>query len=305
MTDTPKRFPYGGGPSRRGANLHRAGSDFEVAEPPGPVTYIEPPFDHETDGVPSLVVEPGADLDDLDFDAEFGATAVALELAATGPSGAEHLATNEFDYAGWKCDCKATSKTGIPPRHYRQALSRGEVSRHGTDFTIMILPGKGEIKQAKGETQTIDDEDRAEPVECPTWRPAVRIWKRPGRDWTKGKHGLKTPTDAIIPAPIEHLAGPTTPIEPAGVADFLPRCTAKSLVGYAEAMYKVSGRMIDDGPLVSRLRLTGVTPDGLRWIAEWTDGKFASARFNGNEINLAMLRKAVKADGAAEQMTLI
>jgi hypothetical protein len=277
---------------------------FEVAELPGGEVYFEPPFDEPVDdGARALAAEPGADLDDLDFDAEFGATAVALEAAAAGPSGAEHLAVDEFDYAGWECDCKATAKTGIPPRHYRQRLLDDEVSRHGTDFMIMVLPGKGEIKQAKGETQAeAADDEPVEPIECPTWRPAVRTWKRQGRDWTKGKHGIKAPAEAVAPgaAPVEHPAGPTTPIEPAGAADFPPRCTAKSFAGYAETMHKVSGRMTDDGPLVSRLRLAGTTPDGARWVAEWTDGKFASARLNGTPVGLTDLRKAVKLGGAAE-----
>jgi hypothetical protein len=305
VTDSLKRFPYGGGPGRHYVDPRSTGvAGFEVAELPGGETYVEPPFDHETDGAPSLQPEPGTELD-LDFDAEFGATAAALELAATGPSGAEHLAVKEIDYVGWTCDCKATSKTGIPPRHYRQALL-GEVSRHGTDFVIMVLPGKGEIKQAKGETQVADVEP-VESVECPTWRPAVRTWKRPGRDWTKGKHGIKVPVGPVTAeaAPVEHPAGPTTPIESAKMADFPPRCTAKGLTGYAETMHRVSGRMIDDGPLVSRLRLAGTTPDGTRWVAEWTDGKFASARFNGCPVGLADLRKAVKVEGAAGQMTLV
>lgn len=313
MTDTPKRFPYGGGPSRYVNPASAAARGFEVAELPGSSVYFEPPFDVETDGAPSVPAEPGAELDlDLDFDGEFGATAVALEAAAAGPSGAEHLAIDEFDYAGWECDCKATAKTGIPPRHYRQLLPGDETSRHGTDFVIMVLPGKGEIKQGKGEGNVVaeDDDERPDPVECPTWRPAVRTWKRAGRDWTKGKHGLKPEALADAPAPVEaapaqHPAGPTTAVEPAGVADFPPRCTAKSLAGYAETMLKVSGRMADDGPVVSRLRLAGTTPDGGRWVAEWTDGKFASARFNGCPLGLADLRKAVKTPGAAEQMTLI
>jgi hypothetical protein len=310
MTDTPKRFPYGGGPARRYVNPRSAGAaGFEVAELPGSDTYFEPPFDHETDGAPSLAAEPGVEIE-LDFDAEFGATAVALELAAAGPSGAGHLAINEFDYVGWECGCKATAKTGIPPRHYRQLLLDDEVSRHGTDYMIVVLPGKGEIKQAKGETQANDagDDEPAEAVECSTWRPAVRSWKRAGRDWTKGKHGIKPDAPAAEPepsAPAQHPAGPTSAIEPAGVADFSARCTAKSLAGYAETMLKVSGRMADDGPIVHRLRLAGATPDGARWVAEWTDGKFASARFNGSEVNLAMLRKAVKAEGAVGHMTLI
>ena len=308
MTDTPKRFPYGGGPSRYVNPASAAARGFEVAELPGSSVYFEPPFDAPTDGAPSLPAEPGAELD-LNFEADFGATAVALEAVAAGPSGAEHLAISEFDYAGWECGCKATAKTGIPPRHYRQLLPGDETSRHGTDFVIMVLPGKGEIKQGKGEGNVVADEDteRPDPVECPTWRPAVRTWKRAGRDWTKGKHGIKaeaTP-EPVEAAPAAHPAGPTSAVEPAGVADFPPRCTAKSLAGYAETMLKVSGRMADDGPVVSRLRLSGTTPDGARWVAEWTDGKFASARFNGCPLGLADLRKAVKTPGAAEQMTLI
>lgn len=312
MTDTPKRFPYGGGPARRYVNPRSAGAaGFEVAELPGNETYFEPPFDEPVDdGARALAAEPGADLADLDFDAEFGATTVALEAAAAGPSGAEHLAINEFDYAGWECDCKATAKTGIPPRHYRQCLPSGGTSRHGTDFMIMVLPGRGEIKQGKGEGSVVEDDgaERPEPIECPTWRPAVRTWKRQGRDWTKGKHGIKAPAEVVEvaeAAPVEHPAGPTTSIEPAGVADFPPRCTAKSLAGYAETMHKVSGRMTDDGPLVNRLRLAGTTPDGARWVAEWTDGRFESARLSGHSVNLAMLRKAVKDNGAAERTALI
>lgn len=308
MTDTPKRFPYGGGPSRYVNPAAAAARGFEIAEPPGGAAYFEPAFDVPVDdGAPSLPAEPGADLD-LDFDGEFGATAVALDVAAAGPSGAEHLAIDEFDYVGWECGCKATAKTGIPPRHYRQLLPEGETSRHGTDFLIMVLPGKGEIKQAKGEGNVVADEDdeRPDPVECATWRPAVRTWKRAGRDWTKGKHGIKAEAPEPVKAeaaPAQHPAGPTSDIEPAGVADFPPRCTAKSLAGYAETMLKVSGRMVDDGPVVSRLRLAGTValPDGsaARWVAEWTDGKFASARFNGCPLGLADLRKAVKTPGAA------
>lgn len=295
MTDTPKRFPYGGGPSRYVNPASAAAGGFEVTELPGSSSvYFELPFD--------APAEPGAELD-LDFEAEFGATAVALEAVAAGPSGAEHLAIDEFDYAGWECDCKATAKTGIPPRHYRQLLPGDETSRHGTDFVIMVLPGKGEIKQGKGEGNVVteNDDERPDPVECPTWRPAVRTWKRAGRDWTKGKRAPAL----VEAAPAQHPAGPTTAVEPASVADFPPRCTAKSLAGYAETMHKVSGRMADDGPVVSRLRLAGTTPDGGRWVAEWTDGKFASARFNGCPLGLADLRKAVKTPGAAEQMTLI
>jgi hypothetical protein len=309
MTDTPKRFPYGGGPARYVNPALAKARGFEVAELPGDAVYAEPAYDVEVDdGSPSLRTDPGAD---LDFDAGFEGALSPYDRPSVEPVGVSaygHLLRDVFAYPGWECDCKATAKTGIPPRHYVQY--RPElVWALGPHKRVMIAPGRGEIRQAKGGEQAVETEafEDVAPVECPTARWVMREWVRPARDWSKGKHGIKAPVEVVTaePVPVEHPAGPTTPIESATMADFPPRCTAKSLAGYAETMHKVSGRMTDDGPLVNRLRLAGTTPDGARWVAEWTDGKFASARFNGSLVNLAMLRKAVKEPGAAEQMTLI
>jgi hypothetical protein len=305
VTDTPKRFPYGGGPARpaRWVNPRLAAErGIEVAELPGEASvYVEPAFDEAVDdGSAYVAAEPGVELDDLDFEGDFGATADALDQARSGPSGADHLAQDVWAYEGWECDCKATAKTGIPPRHFRQYLGGARHPKRGTDYAIMILPGKGEIKQGKGEGNVVEVDDdgapveRPDPVECPSWRPAVREWVRPERDWSKGKHGIKplAPEPVELPPPA-HPAGPLGEPEPATVADLPPRCTAKSLMLHAEMAHRVTGRMVDDGPIVTRFRLSG-TVEGHRWVAYWTEGKFASARFGGRGVNLAELRSLLK-----------
>lgn len=320
MTDTPKRFPYGGGPARtRWVNPRIAAErGIEVADLPRDEIYAEPAFDVPVDdGAPSLALDPGADLD-LDFEGDFGATADAIEQARSGPSGADHLAQDVFAYAGWECDCKATAKSGIPPRHIRQYLApvvtveagrerRVEVrSKHDTDYKIMVLPGKGEIKQGKGEGNVVEVDDEGHPieqpeaVECPTWRPAVREWVRPARDWSKGKHGIKPPPEPEAPKPEPtHPAGPIGEPEPLALSDLPPRCTAKSLLRHAASAHKVSGRRVDDGPVVTRFRLAGAVPaaDGeqpRRWVAFWTEGKFDEGRIDGRPAGLPDVRALLK-----------
>lgn len=276
----------------------------ELAELPGVEVYQEPAFDAPTDdGAPALPVDPAADSDhELDFEAAWSfADLPEPERPDTGHSAAEHLLIDEFDYVGWTCDCKATAKTGIPPRHYLQYRPE-YVWAQGPHYLIMI--GSKEIKQAKGGEQVADEDDedagRADPIECPTWRRAVRTWTRRRRDWSKVlKHAPAAPAPAPEPvAPPVHPKGPLAPpeaLEPATAGRLMPaRSTAKGLCVYAATVHTVSGRMLDDGEVVTRWRLAGTLPSGGRWVAEWTEGRFAMARVNGSLVNLTELRKMLK-----------
>lgn len=309
MTDVPRRFPYGGGPttSVRWINPKLAAArGIEFAELPGePEVYAEPAYDEPTDNGSAHVppVDPG--IGELDFNAFTSLTEVLRAEAVPtmhGISATEHLARKTFEYQGWECDCKATAKTGIPPRHYMQydpdAPDWPSELPLRDRYRIMIAPGRGEIKQAKGETQAIAEDPDAEPVvptECPTWRHAAREWSRPVRDWTKGKHGIRTSKPAPVAAPSpQHPAGPTSEPRPFGAADLPPRCTAKGLVPYAASAHRVTGRQVDDGPEVERHRLAGQL-DGRSWVAYWTNGKFVEARIDGRHVNLTELRAFLKA----------
>lgn len=305
MTDVPRQFPYGGGPARYVNPRLAASRGIEVADLPGEApVYFEPAFDEAVDdGAPAVVAEPGVERDDpfgLDFDAGFVGAAAYADRAAPdhiGISAAGHLEQEVFAYLGWECDCKATAKTGIPPRHYQQYVPELAGQPDVWPYKIMVLPGKGEIKQGKGEGNVVEDDEaeRPDPTECPSWRRVVREWNRPERDWSRGKHGIKPPpAPAPEPVPVTHPAGPLAPPEPATVADLPPRCTAKGLLPFATTVHKVTGRRVDDGPVVTRIRLYGRTPSGGVWVAFWTDGKFDDARVDGVLFNLAELRLYLK-----------
>jgi hypothetical protein len=307
MTDVPKQFPYGGGPARYVNPRLAAARGVEVADLPGEApVYIEPAFDEAVDdGSPVVVADPGADADDLfdlDFDAGFvGAPAHADRAAPehVGISAAAHLQQDVFAYMGWECDCKATAKTGIPPRHYQQYDPALREAGTEWPYRIMVAPGRGEIKQGKGEGNVVEDDaegaEKLPAVECPTWRRTVREWVRPERDWSKGKHGIKPPpAPEPEPVPVTHPAGPLGEPVPITVADLPPRCTAKALMLRADTAHQVSGRRVDDGPVVTRIRLHGRTESGAVWVAYWTEGKFDGARVNGVLFNLAELRAYLK-----------
>lgn len=176
MTDTPKQFPYGGSPSRwvapRVVEARAAAIGATVEELPtfGSAEYLEPSFDDPTDDEAPSVADAVPAGEELDFDAGFlGATSVydRPAPAVIGISAAGHVEAEAFHYDGWECDCKATAKSGIPPRHFQQYAD-------GV-WRIMISPGRGEVKQGKGDTGIAR---KGTPwVECSTWVPSEATYR--------------------------------------------------------------------------------------------------------------------------------
>lgn len=370
MTDTPRRFPYGGGPARsRWINpklvdqLKARG--VELAELPdlNPV-YFEPSYDDMVDdGSASVHTTEGETENDseidLDFDAEFRPS---REAVTRGIPAGEHLEQREREYAGWECDCRSTAKTGIPPRHYRQYFPE-LVWAEGPHWRVMIAPGKGEIKQAKGDqgissgktpwvecSSWVPSEatlrgwicscpnksdhrwdrqhvsrhgtpgavmlpdywalreaeassrrvEAPRGTECPTWRLSKRRWTRPERDWRKLAPSLAIAVPAQLepPVPVTHPAGPIGEPEFLHHAELPRGCTAKTIIltEWTTSQLKVSGRQVDDGPVVERYRVAGERA-GRRWVAYWTEGKFDSAVIDRRPAKLAELRKFLKGTG--------
>jgi len=196
------------------------------------------------------------ELDELDFGAGFASSTAPLpERAAPQTHGVSAAAhVARTEYAYPGWACDCAK----PVRHVRTAAG------------VAILPKSGD----------------GVPVPCPTWRPATLVWRRPMRTW-----GKPVPTLEPIPAdPAGPIDGPC-PLEP---ADIPPRWSGKSLLPAATVAAWARGRMVDDGPVVTQIYLSGVTADGRCWRAVWTDGGFDGARLAGSAVNLAELRAVLK-----------
>lgn len=217
--------------------------------------------------------EPGfedVDETELDFGAGFASTDVPLtERAAAqshGVSAAAEVLRSSYVYPGWTCDCPK------PTRHVM------------TPAGVIIL-GR-EIKQ--GRTDVVDVE-QDETAPCPTWRRTEITWTRPPRRWP----GQPEPAGPVELEPLPSdpactLEGP----RPLAVSDIPKRWSGKSLLEYAAVQAWARGRLVDDGPVVDQLYLSGRDP--VPWRAVWTDGAFTAARCGGRSVNLAELRSALK-----------
>jgi len=260
--------------------------EIEIKELPpwwsNPV-YMEPSYDEPVDdGSRSL------QLDQIEAEKQTETIADRLVAEIYDHSGATHLGRSEFTYDGWQCDCKVTAKSGIPSRHVMQYFPE-YVWVDGPHYRVMILPGKGEIKNAKGGEALPDDQNVpvGDPIECPTWRWQRRTWNRPPRNWAHGKHGIKEVATPIVVAHL--LAGPTATAEAITREDLPARHTAGSLLVHATSSLRATGRLVDDGPIVESIRLTGVN-----WRAYWLNGKFSHAYIDGRQVNLNELRRLFK-----------
>lgn len=205
------------------------------------------------------------------------------------------------EYVTWTCDCKATAKSGIPPRHVWRPISDTTYDYPPTLFGVLIADREEKNPEAKHGPIKRDETGRpiipeaapkapATYTSCPTWRTVTRFSVQRRRDWSK--LGVELVAEPVEPAPpAKHPAGPEGPLVGAN-PNALSR-SAKQLMPYAKLpVLQATGRLVADGATVVQHRLVGA--DG-RWVAYFTDGAFTRGVLDGQPVKFNALRSHAKA----------